>query len=296
MSIPRPDMVPFAKMNGIGNRIVVADLRGRADTFSEDAARKLGHDPDTGFDQLMAIHDAEEGGNDASIRIYNTDGSRAGACGNGTRCVVDWLHTNDAPRGGDAVFHFTVDGQPLAAKRLEDGRISVNMGVPRFDWTQIPLSEEFADTSGIELEVGPLGAPILHTPAVANIGNPHCVFFTNENPDTYALDKFGPMLEHHMLFPDRANISIAQVRSPTTLKLRTWERGAGLTLACGSAACAAVVCAVRRGLTERAITVSLPGGELDIEWRHDNFIIMTGTATHEFDGTLDPATGEWSRA
>ena len=283
--------VPFSKMNGIGNRIVVADLRGRADMVTEDAARALGHDPDTGFDQLMAIHDAEDARRDATIRIYNTDGSRAGACGNGTRCVVDWLHTRE---GGDD-FCFAVDGQPLSAKRLEDGRISVNMGVPRFDWTQIPLSEEFADTSGIELEVGPLGAPLLHTPAVANIGNPHCVFFAGNDPDTYALDKFGPMLEHHMLFPERANISIAQVTSPTTLKLRTWERGAGLTLACGSAACAAVVCAVRRDLTQRAVTVSLPGGDLEIEWRDDNFIIMTGTATHEFDGTFDPATGEWAR-
>ncbi|EFL89635.1 diaminopimelate epimerase [Ahrensia sp. R2A130] len=284
--------VSFSKMNGIGNRIVVADLRGRADVVTEEAARALGHDPDTGFDQLMAIHDAGDENRDATIRIYNTDGSRAGACGNGTRCVVDWLHQ----RGGGNDFRFAVDGQPLSAKRLEDGRISVNMGVPRFDWTQIPLSEEFADTSGIELEVGPLGAPLLHTPAVANIGNPHCVFFAENDPDTYALDKFGPMLEHHMLFPDRANISIAQVTSPTTMKLRTWERGAGLTLACGSAACAAVVCAVRRELTERHVTVSLPGGDLDIEWRDDNFIIMTGTATHEFDGTFDPATGGWERA
>ena len=283
--------IPFAKMNGIGNQIIVADMRWRADSVTAEAAIALAADPQTSFDQLMAVHAPGPVGKDARIEIFNSDGSRAEACGNGTRCVVQWLNKQT----GTSSFSFEVDQQPLVAQLLEDGRISVNMGVPRFEWDQIPLSEPFADTRGIELEVGPLGAPILHTPSVANIGNPHAVFWADDDVNSYAIDKFGPMLEHHMLFPQRANISIAQVTGSDELTLRTWERGAGLTQACGSAACAAAVCAARLGKTSRDVRVNLPGGILDIQWRPDNFILMTGEAEHEFDGMLNPLTGEWER-
>ena len=236
---------PFAKMNGIGNKIIVADMRTRADHITPEAAIALAGDSNTHFDQLMAVHDPGPVGKHARIEIFNADGSMAEACGNGTRCVVQWLNRQT----GFTEFSFEVNGNPLSAQLLEDGRISVNMGVPRFEWDQIPLSEEFADTSGIELEVGPLGAPVLHTPSAVNIGNPHIVFWADNDVYSYALDRFGPMLEYHMLFPERVNISIAQVTGTDRLNMRTWERGAGLTQACGSAACAAAVSAARLGKT-----------------------------------------------
>ena len=146
--------VPFAKMNGLGNKIIVADMRARDDHIAPAAAIALAADPNTHFDQLMAVHAPGKIGKDAVIEIFNSDGTRAGACGNGTRCVVSWL---DEPENGD-FFSFEVDGKALKAQKLDDGRVTVNMGVPRFEWDQIPLSDEFADTRGIELEVGPLGA------------------------------------------------------------------------------------------------------------------------------------------
>lgn len=282
---------PFVKMNGIGNEIIVADMRARDDHVTPQAAIALAADPQTKFDQIMAVHNPGPVGKDARIEIFNSDGTTSGACGNGTRCVVQWLN---GQTGGNA-FSFEVDGQPLAAKLRDDGAISVNMGVPRFAWDQIPLSEEFADTSGIELEVGPLGSPVLHTPAVVNVGNPHVVFWADRDVSTYALDKFGPMLEHHPMFPDRVNVSIAEVTGPDELTMRTWERGAGLTRACGSAACAVAVSAARLGKVGRKSNVYLPGGMLEIEWRPDNFIIMTGAAEHEFSGFFDPQTGTWER-
>lgn len=281
---------PFAKMNGIGNQIVVADMRSHGGRVTPQAAVALASDQATHFDQLMAVYDAPAAGQPLVMEIFNADGSRAGACGNGTRCVVDYLAAHGV---SDDIVRFTVDGQPLAAKRLGDGRISVNMGLPRLEWDQIPLSEEFADTRGIELEIGPAGSPLLHTPSVANMGNPHVIFWAQDSVENYALDKFGPMIEHHMLFPDRVNVTVAQVTGPDSLTMRTWERGAGLTLACGSAACAAVVSAVRLGKTQRTVTVTLPGGQLEIEWRDDLCVIMTGDAEHEFDGRFDPATGQW---
>jgi diaminopimelate epimerase len=170
------------------------------------------------------------------------------------------------------------------------------MGTPRFDWRAIPLAEEFADTRAIELQIGPIDAPILHSPSVASMGNPHAIFWVKDDVWSYQLDRFGPILENHPLFPDRANISIARVTSDRSLDLRTWERGAGLTKACGSAACAAAVSAARTGRTGRAVAVSVPaGGELLIDWRADDHVLMTGPAEWEWSGTLDPATGAFSR-
>ena len=284
--------VPFVKMNGIGNKIIVADMRMRDDRVTPEAAIALARGGDTQFDQLMAVHAADKDELNGDITILNQDGSEAEACGNGTRCVVQWL--NEETGGMD--FAFQTAAGKLNAKMRDNGLIAVNMGVPRFEWDQIPLSEEFADTTGIELQVGPIDAPILHTPSVANMGNPHVIFWADKDVNSYGLDRFGPMLEHHMLFPERANISIAQVTGEDELTLRTWERGAGLTLACGSAACAAAVSAARTGRTGRNVTTHLPGGTLQIDWLENNFVIMTGPAEYEFSGFFDPQTGEWERA
>ncbi len=277
----------FVKMNGLGNEIIVADMRGRGDSTSAEAAIALAADQRTAFDQIMAVHDPRTEGSDAWIDILNSDGSHAGACGNGTRCVVAWLQRQNGKRN----FIFETIAGRLDTQYQDDNNISVNMGVPRFDWQQIPLAEEFADTRGIELQIGPIDDPVLHTPSVANIGNPHAVFWADGDVWNYNLERFGPLLENHPIFLDRANITIANVISPSALKIRTWERGAGITRACGSGACAAAVSAARTERTGRKVTVTVPGGDLVIDWRADNFIIMSGPAEFEFSGRFDPQTG-----
>ncbi|WP_028033777.1 diaminopimelate epimerase [Chelativorans sp. J32] len=285
------EQAAFAKMNGLGNEIIVADMRGRTDRVSPDAARRLASDPATRFDQIMAIYDSRLEGTEYYIEIINSDGSLAQACGNGMRCVVQSLA---AETGRRSVTFETVAGI-LTAEEHEDGLISVDMGKPRFGWQDIPLSEEFRDTRRIELQVGPIDKPVLHSPSVASMGNPHAIFWVEDDPYSYDLERFGPMLENHPIFPERANITIARVESAEGLTMRTWERGAGLTLACGSAACAAAVSAARTGRTGRRVKVNLPGGSLEIFWREDDHVIMTGPAEWEFSGRFDPATGAWER-
>jgi diaminopimelate epimerase len=166
-----------------------------------------------------------------------------------------------------------------------DGSVTIDMGAPRFAWNEIPLSEPAPDTRRIDLQIGPED-PVLRSPSVVNVGNPHCLFFVDD-VKAHDLARFGPMLEHHPLFPERANISLVQVLGPDAIKVRTWERGAGLTRACGTAACAAAVAAARRELTAREVKVSLPGGDLLIEWREsDGHILMTGPYALDFEGTL----------
>ncbi|MER0239846.1 diaminopimelate epimerase [Fulvimarina sp. MAC8] len=283
--------VPFARMNGLGNEIVVADLRGSKTRISPEAARALASHEATRFDQIMAIHDPRLDGTDALIRIINRDGSEAEACGNGTRCVVQALGSESGQRD----FTFETRAGILTAHEAEDGMITVDMGRPRFGWEDIPLAEEFRDTRAIELQIGPIDAPLLHSPSVASMGNPHAIFWVKNDVWSYDLERFGPVLEHHPIFPERANISIAQVTASNALTLRTWERGVGLTLACGSAACAAAVSAARTGRTDRSVTVTVPGGDLLIEWREDDKVMMTGPATWMWSGRLDPATGEFAR-
>ncbi|MCB1384204.1 MAG: diaminopimelate epimerase [Notoacmeibacter sp.] len=282
---------PFAKMNGLGNQIIVADMRGRAGRVLPAAAIALNADPATRFDQIMAIHDSRLGGTDHYVEIINSDGTLAQACGNGTRCVVQAL----AAETGRTAFTFETLAGIVTAEEHADGLISVDMGEPRFGWQDIPLSEEFQDTRAIELEIGPLGAPVLHSPSVASMGNPHAIFWADKDVWSYDLERFGPLLENHPLFPERANISIAQILSRGEMNLRTWERGAGLTRACGTAACAAAVSAMRLRRMDRSVTVNVPGGPLGIEWRDDNHVVMTGPAEWEFSGTFDPATGSWQR-
>ncbi len=283
--------VQFAKMNGLGNEIIVADMRGRADRVTPAAAIALNGDPATTFDQIMAIHDPRTGGTESYVAILNSDGTPAQACGNGMRCVVQALSAETGRK--DFVFE-TVAGI-LDAHEHEDGSISVDMGKPRFGWQDIPLAEEFRDTRMIELQVGPIDAPVLHSPSVVSMGNPHAIFWVDNDVWSYALDRFGPLLENHPIFPERANISIAQVTARDAITIRTWERGAGLTKACGSAACATAVCAARTRRTGRAVTVTVPGGPLKIEWLENDHVVMTGPAEWEFSGNFDPATGQWAR-
>ncbi|MGB3386705.1 MAG: diaminopimelate epimerase, partial [Pseudaminobacter sp.] len=216
---------PFAKMNGLGNEIIVADMRDRADRIAPAAAIALNADPATKFDQIMAIHDPHTPGTANYVEIINSDGSMAQACGNGMRCVVQAL----AAETGRKVFTFETIAGLLNAEEHEDGLISVDMGVPRFGWQDIPLAEEFRDTRMIELQIGPIDAPVLHSPSVASMGNPHAIFWVDNDVWSYDLERFGPLLENHPIFPERANISIANVTARDALTLRTWERGAGLT-------------------------------------------------------------------
>ncbi|PRD44417.1 diaminopimelate epimerase [Phyllobacterium phragmitis] len=281
----------FAKMNGLGNEIIVADMRGQCDRIAPAAAIALARDPATKFDQIMAIHDPKTSGTDYYIEIINCDGTQAQACGNGMRCVVQAL----AAETGRDNFTFETLAGILTAEQHAGGLISVDMGKPHLKWQEIPLAEEFNDTRRIELQVGPIDAPVLHSPSVASMGNPHAIFWVDQDVWTYELEKFGSLLENHPIFPERANISIAQITASDALTLRTWERGAGLTRACGSAACAAAVSAARLGTTGRNVTVTVPGGPLEVEWRNDDHVVMTGPAEWEFAGSFDPATGAWTR-
>lgn len=286
------DLVPFARMNGAGNEILVVDMRGRADQITPDAARYLAGEEATKFDQIMAIHDPRTSGTHCYIMILNADGSEAQACGNGTRCVASAL----AAETGEKAFTFQTLGGILNAQEISDNYISVDMGRPEFRWDKIPLSEEFADTSKIELQIGPIDAPIFHSPSAMSMGNPHAIFWTEEDVWSYDLDKFGPLLENHPLFPERANISIARVTGRDRLEMRTWERGAGLTLACGSGACAVGVSAARTERTARNVTIRVPSGaELAINWLDNDHVIMSGPSEWEWSGMMDPLSGQWTK-
>jgi diaminopimelate epimerase len=275
---------PFVKMNGLGNEIVVVDMRGAPAAITAADARAAASA--TPYDQLMALYPARTPGTDALVRIFNNDGSESGACGNGTRCIADILFKET---GKAALTVETKAGLVNCWQGAAPLTSTVDMGAPRIDWKDIPLAEEFRDTRAIELQIGPIDAPILHSPSAVSMGNPHAIFWVDDVA-AYDLGKIGPLLENHPIFPERANISLAAVKSREHLIVRTWERGAGLTRACGSAACAAAVCAARTRRTGRIVTVTLPGGDLAIEWRErDDHVLMTGPIAYEFEGRFDPA-------
>jgi len=265
--------IEYLKMNGLGNDFVVLDGRKQKLVLSADQVRWIAdREQGVGCDQLIVIEPARANGADVFMRIYNQDGSEVKACGNATRCVAALVA---GEVGRNDVLVETVAG--LLPSEVDGERVSVDMGEPKFGWQQIPLAEEFEDTNGIELQIGPIDAPILHTPSVVNVGNPHAIFWVGDDPDNYDLEKFGPLLENHPIFPERANISLAQVLAPDEIKLLVWERGVGLTRACGTAASAVAVAGARRGLSNRAVKIHLPGGDLDLNWREkDNHIIMSG--------------------
>ena len=276
----------FIKMNGLGNEIVVVDMRQQSGAISAAEARAAGEPSGAPYDQLMALYAPRTPGTDGYVRIFNSDGSESGACGNGMRCIAEVLFKET----GKSALTFETKAGLLNCWKGEAALVStVDMGKPRLAWNEIPLAEEFRDTRAIELQIGPIDKPILHSPSVVSMGNPHAIFWVDD-VDAYDLGKVGPMLENHPMFPERANISLARVASREHIVLRTWERGAGLTKACGSAACAVAVAAARLRRTGRAVTVTLPGGDLRIEWRErDDHVLMTGPVEYEYEGRFDPA-------
>ena len=274
--------LPYVKMNGLGNEIVVVDLRASSKVFKPEEVVAIASDRQTRFDQLMVLHAPKTKGTEFFVRIYNADGSEAGACGNGMRCV-GWLLAKSL---GRQEFKVETTAGVLDIDASGGEIVTVDMGEPNFDWQKIPLAEEFRDTRGIELQIGPIDNPVLHSPSAVNVGNPHAIFWVDD-VNAYDLGRLGPMLENHPIFPERANISLAHVTARDALTVRTWERGAGLTKACGSAACAAAVSAARKKLTGRIVTVTLPGGPLRIEWTPENRILMTGPVEFEYEGALD---------
>ena len=274
---------PFVKMNGAGNDFIVVNALERPFAPTPEQARALADreaGPAGGCDQLIVLEPSETG--DVFMRVWNADGGVVETCGNALRCV-GWLLT--LAGGRDQVVIDTLGG-PTTATRAGDLRVTVDMGPPRLAWDQIPLAEEM-DTRGIELQVGPVDAPVLHTPGAVSMGNPHVVFFMDHVPDDGFVRGTGSLIEHHPLFPEGVNVGFAHVEARDRIRLRVWERGAGLTKACGTGACAALVACARRGLTDRAATVVVDGGELVIDWREsDDHVLMTGPVQVETTGVL----------
>jgi diaminopimelate epimerase len=271
---------PFLKMNGLGNDFVVVEARSAPFAPTGDEVRLIAsRTRGVGCDQLVSIEKSDRA--DAMVRFWNADGDEVGACGNASRCI-GWLLMEASGRD-EAVMD--TRGGLLHARRAGDHRVSVDMGEPRLRWDQIPLSEEM-DTRGVELQVGPIDAPQLHTPGCVSMGNPHVVFFVKD-AETAPVREAGSLIEHHPLFPEGVNVGFAEIVARDRIRLKVWERGAGQTKACGTGACAALVAAARRNLCDRKATVVLDGGELEIEWREsDDHVIMTGPLEIEFTGNL----------
>lgn len=267
------------RMNGAGNAILVLDLRGADFLPTPGDARALARAPGLGYDQMMVLGDASERGQAAFMTIFNQDGSLSASCGNGTRCVAHYL----AEQTGATELRLATAAGRLAVSRVGALAYTVDMGRPRLDWQDIPLARE-ADTAAVEL--GHFGLP---PASCVSMGNPHAILFV-EDIDAFNLEVIGPTLEHDPMFPQRANISLAQPLTDDHIRLKVWERGTGLTLACGTAACATGVAAARAGLAARQVRVSLPGGDLLIHWREsDDHVDMTGPVEVEFSRMLDAA-------
>ncbi len=267
----------FIKMHGLGNDFVVVDARERPFALGDGRARALADRREgVGCDQIVVLEPPRNGRADVFLKFWNSDGGEVDACGNGTRCAASLIM---AETGRETIAIETEAGL-LGAEAAGPGRVTVDMGAARLDWDQIPVARE-QDTLHLEL-----AREDLRDPVGVNMGNPHAVFFVD---DAAAVDlaRLGPELEHDPLFPERANIGIAQVTGPDKLRLRVCERGAGITRACGTGACAAAVAAARRGLTGRRVTVTLDGGPLDIEWREDGHVEMTGPVATAFVGEFD---------
>lgn len=264
--------IGFIKMHGAGNDFIVLDSRGRPAVMTARLARALGdRNRGVGFDQLAEIRDAADA--DFALDFWNNDGTIAGACGNATRCVADYVMRG---LSRDAVALTTARGG-LKAVRGADGRVSVNMGQPQLAWDQVPLARA----------IDMLHLPLPRDPVAVGMGNPHCVMFVDD-AEAVDLAALGPFYEHDPLYPERTNVEFASLISANRLRMRVWERGAGITLACGSGACATAVAAHLRGLTGRQVDLVMDGGVLSVDWREDG-VWLTGPVAHVFDGHLSAA-------
>jgi diaminopimelate epimerase len=270
--------LPFTKMHGLGNDFVVIDARANPVDLTAGQVRALSdRHRGIGFDQIMVIKGSDRA--DAGLHMANADGATVGACGNGTRCVAALL----LEELQQDTITLDTDSGLVSASATAGGLTTVDMGPARTDWQEVPVARAM-DTLHLdvthETEAGPLVDPV-----GVNMGNPHAVFFVDDTA-RYDLGSFGREIEHHPLFPERANISLAHVDGDA-INLVVWERGVGLTLACGTAACAALVAAARRDLCGRSAQVHLPGGALQITWRDDNHVLLTGPVATSFSGTVD---------
>ena len=274
----------FIKMHGLGNDFVIIDGRGDGFSLSRDAVRAIAdRRRGVGCDQLIVMENPPSVDADVFMRIYNPDGSESGACGNATRCVASLIMEE---RAESHIIIETISGL-LDCENIGGGFYSVDMGPARLDWRDIPVSDAI-DTDHLNIEAGPLKDPV-----AVNMGNPHAVFMV-DNAEAIDLEAFGPLIEHHKMFPERTNVEAVHVIDEGRIRMRVWERGAGITQACGSGACAALVATARRGLTGRKADVVLDGGTLTIEWLPDNNVLMTGPVATSFSGTID--SGLWENA
>ncbi len=264
----------FQKMHGLGNDFVI--VKAAQGAFSDDQVRAIAdRRHGVGCDQFLVIEPAQNDNADIFMRIYNPDGSQAQACGNGTRCVAHlWMKEN----GKESCVIETAAGL-LKCEKVANDMVKVDMGVPKLDWQDIPLAEE-KDTLHLGVMSGELTDPV-----AVNVGNPHTIFFV-ENAERVDVKGLGSQVERHVLFPERTNVEFAQIISPEKIRVRVWERGTGVTQACGSGACATMVAAVRRGLTSRKAEIALDGGSLFLEWDENDHILMTGPASYVFEGTI----------
>jgi diaminopimelate epimerase len=282
--------VPFLKMNGLGNDFAVFDARVHPIAFSADMARRVAsREHGVGCDQVVFLEPSSRA--DVFMRILNADGSEVAACGNATRCAAMLL----ARETGRQTVSIETPAGLVTAHAGDDGQISADMGRPRFGWAEIPLARQM-DTAALDFRVEVPGSPALDRPSAVSVGNPHCIFWVASHAP-YDLAAIGPRVETDALFPERVNVSLARVVSPDLIELAVWERGTGLTRACGTAACATAVAAARIGLASRNVTVQLPGGRLQVEWRAgDDHIIMTGPAELDYAGEFSLTDGAVTRA
>jgi diaminopimelate epimerase len=272
--------LPFLKMHGLGNDFVVLDARARPIALGAETARRIAdRRTGVGCDQLLILEPARNGAS-ARLTIRNADGGEVSACGNGARCIASLLLQET---GAPAIAIETAAG-PIRAAARSGGRVEVDMGQALLGWREIPLAREIADTAHLLVSMGPLSDPV-----GVGMGNPHAVFLVAD-AEAVDIERWGPQIERHSLFPERTNVEVCTVLARDRIRMRVWERGVGVTQACGSGACAALVAAVRRGLAERKAELVLDGGSLEIEWRaDDNHVLLTGPVATSFSGTIDPS-------
>jgi diaminopimelate epimerase len=275
---------PFLKMNGLGNDFVVVDARFNAFRVTEVQARAIAdRKSGIGCDQLIVMEKSSSA--DVTMRIWNAEGGEVESCGNASRCIADLLMSET---GKDTATIITKGGF-LSAKKAGEKLITIDQGKPRFGWKEIPLSENFADTRHIELQIGPIDKPSIHSPSVVNVGNPHCIFWVDDL-DVVDLGKVGPMIENHPLFPERTNVELAKVVARDHIILKVWERGAGLTKACGTAACATMAAGHRIKVIDAKCRITLPGGDLFMAINEENgHILMTGPVSYDGEGVIPEA-------